>query len=273
MEGRSGLFSYEELESLVAPVLESYAPSQKTTPQVTHPFWYLRSDGLWEIPELDSMERQASGFPTKAAFRAVSGRLPESLERMLLAHPGMIQQAIQLLIDEHFTPSLEDDIRHRLGLALSPGATGWADPASGGAASRAPRRDPNFRREVLTAYQHRCAVSGYRAALDGQFFGVQAAHFKWHSQGGPDQVSNGLVLNPMLHFLLDAGAWTLSDDRRVLVSARYAGDSDGAALLLQYHGQPMADPAGGYAPIAQEHIHWHRDSDSAVFKGPSLPLP
>jgi putative restriction endonuclease len=133
------------------------------------------------------------------------------------------------------------------------------------------RRDPRFRQAVLRAYEHRCAVTGFRAALGGQYLGCEAAHVQWHAYQGPDTVDNGLVVEPTLHKLFDVGAWSLTDDRRVLVSRDFTGTDATVERIRGLHGRRMRDPVAGEPPLRVESIRWHRELElGGVFKGPGL---
>ncbi|MDJ0909809.1 MAG: HNH endonuclease [Woeseiaceae bacterium] len=138
---------------------------------------------------------------------------------------------------------------------------------------RSRRRDPAFRERVLRAYEHQCAVTGFRAALGGSFFGCEAAHVRWHACQGPDTVDNGICVEPTLHKLLDAGAWSLTDDRRILVSSDFTGSSSAISRLRDLHGQPLRTPLTDEDRLSVEYIQWHREPDlGGVFRGPHLPL-
>ena len=59
---------------------------------------------------------------------------------------------------------------------------------------------------------------------------------QWHAYYGPDIVANGIALEPTIHKLFDAGACSLTDDRRILVSANYTGSDEAVARLRAHHG-------------------------------------
>lgn len=44
-----------------------------------------------------------------------------------------------------------------------------------------------------------------------------------HAYEGPGTLENSLVMEPTLHKLFHEGAWSLIDDRRILVSADFTG--------------------------------------------------
>jgi len=61
-------------------------------------------------------------------------------------------------------------------------------------------RDAQFRRSVLSAYDHRCAVTGLQLGL------VDAAHIlPVGVRGSGDEVSNGICLTPTYHRAFDRG--------------------------------------------------------------------
>jgi len=210
LQGKRNL-SFAEVESLLAPLLSTYAPPVKGRHQPELPYWHLRSDQLWEVPGADDFPRQRGGFPRMGALRGSSGHLPKAIADALLSSPTLVQSIVRLLLDAHFPESLHDDIVTAIELTL-PEATRVAERLPVYDTTR--RRDPKFRERVLRAYEHQCAVTGFRAALGGAYFGCEAAHVQWRAYDGPDTVENGLAMEPTLHKLFDAGAWSLTDDRR-----------------------------------------------------------
>ena len=130
-----------------------------------------------------------------------------------------------------------------------------------------------FRKKVLRAYEHRCAVTGFRAALGGSYFGCEAGHVQWHAFGGPDTVENGISMEPTIHKLFDAGAWTLTDDHRVLVSADYTGSETAVNRLREHHGRLIRLPITGQPLLGVDYIRWHREPElGGVFRTPALAL-
>jgi len=86
---------------------------------------------------------------------------------------------------------------------------------------------------------------------------------RWHSHGGPDEISNGMCLCSLHHDALDIGTIGLTDDRRVIVSSRLHGDEAVESFLGRYHGRPLRGPVHGAPPVARQHRDWHREN---VFK-------
>ena len=220
------------------------------------------------------MARTASGYPTMAAFRASSGRLPPQIAARLQADPRLAQQLIDRLLTGYFPPTQHASLLDAVGLeGLEPVAEAKPEALGDEAAPYRTPRDPRFREAVLRAYEYRCAFSGFRASLGRSYFGCEAAHVQWHACAGPDSVANGLALEPTIHTLFDAGAWSLTDDRRILVSANYTGSDVAIERLRARHGQPLLDPLPGQPQIELEYIRWHREPElGGVFREPALPL-
>lgn len=268
---------YPEVERQLRPLLELYAPpvSSRHSPEL--PYWHLQSDGVWELPLATSLERSAGGFPRMSALRGSHGCIPARFADALVADPALAARAIQLLLDRHFEPSLHEDLRAAIGLDLNLEADRVAETSLSQSETAAathsgrPTRARNFRDEVLSAYDYRCAVTGFQALLAGSAFCLEAAHVRWHSQGGPSTVDNGIALTPTLHKLFDHGAWSIDDERRVVVSRHFSGSDGALAELRALHGQPLRKPAPGFPPVAIEHARWHRNPrDGGVFRAPAL---
>jgi putative restriction endonuclease len=276
VEGQREL-AFAEIEQPLKHLLDLYAPPITGAQHAEYPFWYLQSDGVWELPQADRMARNAKGFPTMDAFRACAGRIPEPYASALAADPALAERAVQLLLDEHFEPSLHEDLRADLGLesmALLMESRAPVELARESAHSSYAQKRPrsaSFREEVLAAYDHRCAVTGFQALMGKTLFCLEAAHVHWHSQGGRSSVDNGLALTPTLHKLFDHGAWTLDDRRCLLVSRHFSGSDGAIAELRGLHGKPLRDPVPGCAPLALDCIRWHRERHlGGVFRGPEL---
>ena len=79
-------------------------------------------------------------------------------------------------------------------------------------------RDAAFRRQVIDAYDGRCAVTGLRLINGGGRAEAQAAHIWPVADGGPDVVQNGIALSATVHWLFDRHLISLTDDLGLLVS-------------------------------------------------------
>ncbi len=262
--------SFTEVEETLRPLLDIFAPPVKSRHQPELPYWYLPSDNLWEIDDADQIARQRSGFPKINALRQTSGHIPKPILDEFIANPRLVNQVISELLDLHFPESLHEDLQASIGFSTDPGLD-LQEPSAGFSVSR--KRNPNFRTEVLRAYEHRCAVTGFRASLGASYFGCEAAHVQWHAYDGPDTVNNGIALEPTMHKLFDAGAWSLTDDRRILVSAEFTGSSEATQRLRAQHGKHLDSPQHESLEVSLSFIRWHREAAAGgVFRIPALPL-
>ena len=262
--------SFEEVRSELLPLLNVYAPQVQHRHQPELPYWHLQNKGLWEVPGSEDLPLQAGGFPVMETLRETSGRLTADFASALETNAKLLRKVVMILLEEHFTDTLQEDILEAVGLDL---AQLDSDVDAPGVQRERQSRDPNFRKNVLRAYEHRCAVTGFRAALAGQYFGCEAAHVQWHAFEGPDAVQNGFAVEPTLHKLFDAGAWTLTDDRRILVSAELTGAEDTVNRVRDLHGRPLRQPIPGEPEVSVEYIRWHRDPNlGGVFRHPALPV-
>lgn len=270
---------FEEVRESLAPLLLTYAPPVSSGVNPHLPYWHLQTDLLWTVidekgapiapqenlPKLPPM-------PDIAVLRTTHGAIPLRFSEILVGEPEVRARAVRIILDQHFEPSLHDDVLAAVGLdrgILLPAANTVADP--GPAELERSRRDAGFREEVLIAYDRRCALSGFQALISGTPMGLEAAHVHWHSKGGPSTVSNGMALTPTLHKLFDLGAWTLSDDRRVLVSKHFTGSDSAIESLRPYHQRRIRETIPGSPPVEIEHIRWHREPElGGIFRWPPL---
>ena len=274
VRGRDAI-RYAEVADRLEALLLAFAPPVAGRPEPRLPWWHLRSDGLWSIEGDSPIELDAKGFPRKGWLERTRGSLAPAFAERLRRAPGLVQRVVSTLLEDHFPASVHGSLLALTGADRLAPVAGVADVVAGIPVTsvspplRRPR-DPAFRTAVLEAYGHRCAVTGLGVVLDGVAAACEAAHVRWHAFDGPDDASNGLCLEPTLHALLDRGAWTLSDDRRVLVSSRLGGDDEASVRLRARHGQPISAPAGAPA-LDVECIRWHREPDrGGVFRWPPV---
>ena len=251
------LVTYEEIAPPLADLIAAYSPTGNVQPEF--PFWYLQNDGLWEVPEREELLqsishlKQRKHIPAKylKQRKAVAG-FPEPVFEVLQDRPELVNRIVHTLLDCHFPSSLHEDILDAVGLP-------WVQNTPN-------RRDPKFRDMIIRAYEHRCAVCGYDGRLGHSLFGLDAAHVRWHSQGGPDTADNGVALCSFHHKALDRGAFGLGDDLEILVSQEVHGGEMVSDLLLRFCGGRLREPQHAFRPPRSEYIKWHRDQ---VFHGPA----
>lgn len=247
------------VEPALADLLRAFGPPRRPQPEL--PFWWLQSDGLWELSGTNGLVmRKGSNAPTVTSLRKEDpvGQLPREVRATLNALPALTSELAHALLDAHFPASLHDEILTTVDLDAD------AIPAS-----PRRRRDPRFRADVLRAYAYRCAVCGFEVRVGPTLVGVDAAHVMWHQAGGPDEVPNGLALCVLHHRLLDRGTFTLASagsyETVVEVAESAHGGEGFDRWLLDYHSRPIARPVSASYRLAEPSIAWHRRE---VFRSP-----
>lgn len=251
--------AFTEAEGPLAQLLTDYGPPAKSSPG--YPFHHLTNDGLWVVRTEDG---GASPGPNLGALRSsgAKGELAPEFADALLADPALLVAIGRDLLEANFPDTLQADVAAQVGLDLMPVVGGSAPPAT-----PKRRRSPEFRDQVLMAYELRCAMCGFDGRLGAETVGLEAAHVRWFNIGGPDTVENGLCLCALHHKLLDKGAIGISGEHTVVVSARFVGVGQSAEqFVLSLAGRELAEPLAGLPAIAEDHITWHTEQ---VFRAPA----
>lgn len=120
-------------------------------------------------------------------------------------------------------------------------------------------RDSEFIEAVREAYNRTCVVCGSsREAPDGQPE-VEAAHIYPKSEGGADDVRNGVALCRLHHWAFDTGWLAFTDDHEILV--KDVPEREGYYEFKQLDGNSLVLPEeGGVEPhptYLQEHRELH----------------
>lgn len=235
---------YEEASGKLKELLMEFGPSRKSY-HPEQPFVRLAYDGIWQVSR-EVPEEQLKDSWLKA--KEVTGGFTAEVAKLLLANPALVREIAEILLEEHFSETLHQDILLAVGLDLESLAFGDRQKR---------KRDPYFRDRILSAYRFRCAVCGYDVRLKNQPVGLEAAHIKWHQAGGPDREENGLALCALHHKLFDLGAFTLGQDHSIRVSRLANGSSGFEEWLMRFEGKPILVPGQrSYLPEPQ-FVDWH----------------
>jgi putative restriction endonuclease len=119
-----------------------------------------------------------------------------------------------------------------------------------------------FKVNVLQAYHFRCAITNASAPA-----ALAVTYVKPPAQGGPNTVSNGLVLRRDLCTLFQRGYIALDDEGRIQISdqLRAGAGGDAGGGYASFRGQPLHNlPDSLLERPAQELVRWHREN---VFLG------
>ncbi len=253
--------AFRDLDVRLKALLKAYGP-WTPIPRPEYPFWRLQNDGLWKVmadgpPILpndqgDARRRDLLGKHARGGFE-------DDILHVLKADPRNVEVVARRLLDMHFPETLHQGILDDVGLSLD----------AGSAPSERRKRDPEFRQKVLMAYEKKCCVCGYDLRLGDRLAGLEAAHIKWHTYGGPDDVPNGLSLCVLHHKAFDLGAFTVQDDGRTIACSQHLSGSTNVDWLIGFHGKSLRKPQSSEYLPSQSYLDWHRDT---IFRTPERQL-
>lgn len=194
-----------------------------------------RGEPQWEVMYVDDIQY----FPNPVPFRLLGEPVERWVREWPTGSPDMRGRSVRALEEPDARRILE------LGYAGSLPSLGDfetdADTPTELASERATRlveavaRDARFRRDVVVAYRHTCAITGLSAGDASRRKAARlldAAHIRPVGDSGPDVVGNGLALTPTVHRLFDDG----------LITIRWSSDS------LELVTSPLLDPRMIAAP-------------------------
>jgi putative restriction endonuclease len=188
------------------------------------------------------------------------------MESALRNDPALARVAARALALSNFPETVAPDVLAAFGFDAE-AVLGSADdlgPDNRAAGQR--RRDPAWRSAVLQAWDRQCASCGYDGQMAGASAGIDAAHVRWFTFDGPDDLDNGLALCVLHHKLFDLGALGLDLDLQVLVSGTFTARTTAGRAVYELLGRTLIPRPGTVTPAA-EHIAWH---SREVFKGRPL---
>lgn len=253
-------FKFVEIEEPVKALLKDFSNSKQ--PRVHYPFWRLRKDSkIWEVHpyckiKKDMNKSKDARVGDLRKYNA-TGSFSQDIVKEIKNNPDVARQAAGKLLYEYFPKSLRQDILERVGFDYM-----ICPPEK--LSDKKLNRDRKFRKNVLDAYKYRCAMCGFDLHIDSQSIGLEAAHIKWHGEGGPDTLDNGLALCATHHKLFDLGAFTLLEDHRIVLSKWIHSPNSGNNFVEKYQKQKIELPSEAEHYPSLKHIRWHWRE---VFKG------
>lgn len=261
--GQERLARFDDLEQDLNRLIRRFGlPDSREN--AYHPFWHLRNDGLWDIdrPELVRATTAGHAYISDLRRHSIRGGLPQNVMLALEEDPELAWRVVQSLLSDFFPATLHDELLMEVGLG---GKTVLLNLEK--TKLTPDGRDRSFREVVLRAYGSRCAMCELEVRVDDRPIGLEPAHIKWHSAGGPACVENGIALCVLHHQYFDRGLFTLTSDFTVVVSELAVGES--AQESLKRHGGLILSilPEPPEQRPASIYLEWHA---RAVFRGVNL---
>ena len=240
------LLPYSEIDENLGNLLREFGPGRANY-GTQYPFWRLQNDGIWEISDADRIGQTASGDALRSDLvrYSVSGGFLEDIAHQLQNDSTLSFEIIHSLLDAHFPSSLHEDILQAVGIEF---------PLQ---ISNLQRSNPNFRANILRAYEYKCAVCDFDVRLGSSPIALEASHIRWRQANGPDIEVNGLALCSLHHKLFDRGAFTLSQQLEILVSDDAHGSVGFEEWLMRFHGETISFPQRQSYYPHESFIDWH----------------
>ncbi|HTZ28486.1 MAG TPA: HNH endonuclease [Streptosporangiaceae bacterium] len=248
--------AYAEAADPVSQLINDFGPPVRSPAlerqRAAMPFVHLERD-LWELRD-GKGDDIGPDAPERARWLLDHGAVGELRPGVttLLADSATLAAAARLLLDQHFTPVLSEMICSAVNLDLAV----LEAPQLSRTSVRRPRTS-GFAEEVLRAYAYRCAMCGFDGRLGRNPVAIEAAHVRWHSQDGPDELANAIALCSLHHALFDCGVLGLNPDMRVTVSPLYVATSQAGRAIDALADQPLLNVRPGQPSVDVIYVTWH----------------
>ena len=246
------------------------------------PFFHLKSDGFWHLIPRPGKEpilaaarqiRSVSQLRDTVLGAQLDAELYEELcveeSRNLLrtvlietyfipeVQPALVEQGTINIEAFRYSQTLLEHARAQQ-IAEKPPAEGSYHPAA---------RDQGFRRAVVTAYDHRCALCGIRMLTPDGHTAVDAAHIIPWSVSQNDDPRNGMALCRLCHWTFDEGLVTVSSEYRIITSSLLTTARNVPGHLLTLTNRGIIGPVEQAFWPDLDALSWHHQN---VFRGPQL---
>ncbi|TVR39273.1 MAG: hypothetical protein EA402_14860 [Planctomycetota bacterium] len=253
------------------------SPGRPTNP--LQPFWYLKASPFWRHQAkpgfqqaLQALVTAKAKVPTRTVIAAqVAGAVLDETLYAAAMDPVGREELRQAIIAAHFGAELREALAHQHRVVVDSFACAQAlrqqaaqelhDLFHGtgalDSAFMAESRNLAFRRVVVDAYAHHCAVCGATIRTPSGRSAAEAAHIVPFSRCHNNDPRNGLALCPLHHWAFDQGMLCIDDDHRITIHP-YARAFPADQGFIALHRQAMRLPNDPrYLPAAQA-LAWHR---------------
>jgi putative restriction endonuclease len=232
-------------------------PEQKSS--VAYPFFFLRSEGFWHlvpVPGKEQVLASTKSIGTVGQLRdiALGVRLDDELFAVFQNKDNR-EMLRATLITAHFSEEVRPALIEQG--AVNAEAFGYSlrlyEKAHGKIGDKEEKykpavRDQGFRRAIVHAYDHRCALCGIRMVTPDGHTVVDAAHIVPWSESHNDDITNGMALCRLCHWTFDEGMIGVRNDYTVITSPLLVRNSNVPGFLLNLADRPIIGP--------QEHDLW-----------------
>lgn len=237
------------------------------------PFFHLRSEKFWHLIPRPGKEEI---LMTIRQIRSVNKLLEITLgaklddELFFLLSNEESRNILQtLVIESYFAPEIQSAIIEQSKInreaflysqkLLEKGrsnSVGEALPEE--REYRSPARDQGFRRAIVLAYNHRCAICGIRMLAPAGHTAVNAAHIIPWSISHNDSPRNGIALCRLCHWTFDEGLIGISAKYKVITSSQITSNNNVPGHLITLADRIIIGPDEKVLWPDLDAIAWHR---------------
>jgi putative restriction endonuclease len=237
------------------------------------PFFHLTRDGFWHLLPHPGKEAILAAthqirYVNHLRELTLGARLDEELYQLLVAEQSRHQLRV-VLIETYFAPELRPSLmeqgiinveayHYSQTLLEQARVNEKVEEMLVKEGLRPAARDQGFRRAVVAAYKHRCAVCGIRMLTADGHTVVDAAHIKPWSVSFNDDPRNGMALCKLCHWTFDEGMITVSAKYKVLTSPQMTANCNSPGHIAELTNRPIIGPEEEAFLPDLEALAWHR---------------
>jgi putative restriction endonuclease len=238
-----------------------------------YPFYHLKSSKFWHLIPVPGKEETLAAITSISSVNqlqqlVLGAKLDDQLFDLLL-NERTRDQLRRVLIETYFAP----DVRPKLievGQIASESfeySRELLDRLRGRfRLKEVPERDEQyhvesrstaFRRLVVQAYNHTCAICSIRIITPEGYTVVEAAHIVPWSMSRNDDPRNGMALCKLHHWTFDQGLVGVTPSYEITVSPVVSNNAETAAPLSSLNGQKIELPPDEFLWPAHQALDWH----------------
>lgn len=260
-----------ELGEIFTIYWSKVTPMDRQRGNIAMPFWHLQSDGFWHLLPRPGYEAFLQTVPrihavSKLQETTLGVRLDDELFALLSV--GESRDLLRIvLIETYFASHLHAGLleQGRINVQAFVYSQELLQQAKTNkqikeiATDDKPYRDQGFRRAIVKAYDHRCAICGVRILTADGHTAVAAAHIIPWSVSHNDDPRNGLALCYLCHWTFDEGLVTFTDRFQVKTSPQLVTTLNLPGHLLTFADRALIGPTDDNLWPFVDSIRWHRE--------------
>lgn len=248
-------------------------PMGRKRGNIAMPFFHLRSDGFWHLQprpgQEDFLRRVPRIHAMSVLLETVSGvQLDVALYEALCTSEG--REALRhALITTYFLLEIQKKIQYqgltniqaaRYGSELLERAHKSLGETTPATEEDPAVRDQGFRRAIVGAYDHRCALCGVRILTAEGHSVIVAGHIIPWRISHDDDPRNGLALCHLCHWTFDEGLVALSPQYRIITSPQLMSGENVPGHLITLDGRGFIGPTEDVLWPFIPNLKWHREN-------------